>query len=90
MLPHDVPQDNPPGAPCPPVPDVPQPALLFSRPCPRCQASVSLPWCGLASALLDQMTALEAHLEDLRIEASVAHARLARLEALQGQAEAQP
>jgi hypothetical protein len=93
MLPHDPDEHNPSGVPCPaPVPDGPQaaPALLFSRGCPRCSTLVSLPWCPIVASVLDQIAVLESQIEDLRIEASVSYSRLARLEALQGQAEGQP
>ena len=69
--------DATPGTTAPACVMVPPPdALAFSRPCPRCRAIVSLPWCPILTAVLDRLDALEA----LPIEIAVLHARLGWVE----------
>ena len=59
-----------------------QARLAFSRPCPSCRATVSLPWCPILTAVLDRIDALETgYREDLPGEMAVLHARLLWLEA---------
>jgi hypothetical protein len=57
-------------------------ALAFSRQCPRCRTTVSLPWCHLVSGVLDRLDALETGCrEDLPGEIAVLNARVLWLEA---------
>jgi hypothetical protein len=65
-----------------PAPIATEGALAFSRPCPRCRATVSLPWCPILSAVLDRIDVLETgYREDLPGEIAVLHARRLWLEA---------
>ena len=67
--------------PLPPRPTAPADALAFSRPCPGCRATVSLPWCPILTAVLDRIDALEtAYREELPAEIATLHARVMWLE----------